>query len=203
MPRGRQSSIRLARKFSLNSFGAFDWRAVVFISLLLHLKGETMNANANQCDQQIGYRIRIGATESFEERISLNDPVVNGRQILQKSGRRPEKNFQLLMLTSDGGLEEIGLEELVDLRARGVEKFFVFETDCLRAFEIDDRRFLWGNDSIPEHTLRFLANVAADYSIWQEIRGKDDKLIEEGELASLADKGVKVFFTGKDQTNAG
>jgi len=162
-----------------------------------------MNANSSQCEEHTIFHVRLGATESFDERINLTDPVVNGRQILQKSGRRPEKNFQLLMLTSDGGLEEIGLEELVDLRARGVEKFFVFETGCLRAFEIDDRRFLWGNDSIPEHTLRFLANVAADYSIWQEIRGEDDKLIEEGELASLADKGVEVFFTGKDQTNAG
>ncbi len=86
-------------------------------------------------------------------------------------------------------MEEIRLDETIDLRRPGVERFFVFESDRLFAFEIDDRRFVWGSETISEHTLKFLAGVASDYSVWQERRGKqDDLLIEPGSVASLADK---------------
>ena len=161
-----------------------------------------MNESA-KCEQTKSYQIRLGSDESFTERITLADPVPSGRQILQKSGRRPEKEYQLLLLTPDGDLEEIGLDETIDIRTRGVEKFFVFETDCLRAFEIDDRRFLWGDKAILESTLKFLAGVSSDYTVWQERRGEDDLRIDPGVLANLEDTGVEVFFSAKDQTNAG
>jgi len=160
-----------------------------------------------QLESSVGsqsFVIRLGSDESFSEHVTLHDPVVTGRQVLQAVNRRPEKNFQLLLLTSDGELEEIRLDETIDLRRPGVERFFVFESDRLLAFEIDDRRFVWGSETISEHTLKFLAGVAPEYSVWQERRGKqDDLLIEPGSVANLAAKGIEVFFTGKDQTNAG
>ena len=62
------------------------------------------------------FSYQIGDNEDFEMTITLTDPVPTGRQVLSKSGRRPEKDFQLLFLTRDGDLEEIGLDETVDLR---------------------------------------------------------------------------------------
>lgn len=163
-----------------------------------------MNQQVESCVGSQSFEIRLGNDESFPERATLHDPVVTGRQVLQAVNRRPEKNFQLLLLTSDGELEEIRLDETIDLRRPGVERFFVFESDRLYAFEIDDRRFFWGCETVAEHTLKFLAGVASDYTVWQERRGEQDDLrIEPGSAANLADKGVEVFFTGKDQTNAG
>lgn len=60
------------------------------------------------------------------------------------SGRRPEKEFQLFLLTVDGDLEEIGLDETVDIRQPRIEQFFAFRSDRVFYFVIDDRRFPWG-----------------------------------------------------------
>jgi hypothetical protein len=150
------------------------------------------------------FEIRLGHDESFNETVMLTDPVPTGRQILAASGRRPEKDYQLLLLTKDGDLEEIGLDETIDLRDPRVEQFFAFRTDRLFSFVIDDRRFPWGASEIPESTLKFLARVPAEYTVWLEQHGaQEDLRIETGTSAPLGGKGVEVFFTGKDQTNAG
>jgi len=163
----------------------------------------THENNDAGCQQVESYRIRIGDEETFDEQLTLEDPVPTGRQIIQQTGRHPVAEYQLLLLTQDRRLEEIDLEETVDLRARGVERFFIFRTDRLYQFVVDDRRFAWGSDHIKESTLRFLADVGAEYSVWQERRGEDDVLVAPGSTACLAEKGVELFFTGKDQTNAG
>ena len=155
------------------------------------------------CQQIASYRIRIGDDETFDEEFNFDDPVPTGRQIIQKAGRRAVAEHQLLLLTQDRRLEEIDLEETVDLRARGVERFLIFRTDRMFQLVVDDRRFPWGSERINESTLRFLADVGPEYNVWQERRGEDDLLIMPGSSANLAGKGVEVFFTGKDQTNAG
>ena len=159
--------------------------------------------HANGCQQAEQYRVRIGEDEAFNETIILEDPAPTGRQIIQKANRSPINEHQLLLLANDGQIEEIGLEETVDLRSRGAERFFIFRTDRLFQFVIDDRRFSWGSESIKESTLRFLVGAGDDYSVWQERRRQDDLLIAPGTSACLTAKGVEVFFTGKDETNAG
>ena len=150
------------------------------------------------------FRIRIGDDEKIDKNVELQDPVPTGRQILDDSGFRPVKNFQLIQVFKDGRMEEIGLDETVDLRKPKIERFFIFETDRLFAFEIDDRRVFWGHDKIKESTLRFLAGVGKEYSIWRERRGcAEDQLIGTGAYADLTDREVECFFSGKDQTNAG
>lgn len=158
---------------------------------------------ASGCQQAEEFRVRIGEDESFDELIVLEDPVPTGRQIIQKANRSPIIEHQLLLLTNDGQIEEIGLEETVDLRERGAERFFIFRTDRLFQFVIDDRRFSWGSENIKEATLRFLVGAGSEYSVWQERRRQDDLLIAPGTSACLTAKGVEVFFTGKDETNAG
>lgn len=163
----------------------------------------TCEKNDEVCKQLEAYKVRVGDDEAFDERLTFDDPVPTGRQIIQKAGRRPLIDFQLLLLTRDRQLEEIGLDETVDLRTRGVERFFLFQTDCLYQFVIDDRRYSWGSENIKESTLRFLVDAGEEYSVWQEQRRQDDLLIEQGSSACLSAKGVEVFFTGKDETNAG
>ena len=155
------------------------------------------------CNSSV-FRIRIGDDEKFDKALEFDDPVPTGRQVLEKAGLRPVKNYQLIQTFKDGRMEEVGLDETVDLRKPGIERFFVFETDRLFLFEIDDRRIYWGHEKIKESTLRFLAGVGKDYSIWRERRGaEEDQLIECGSYADLTDREVECFFSGKDKTNAG
>lgn len=161
------------------------------------------NEHSTGCDQIADFSIRVGDDESFDQRLRFEDPLPTGRQIIREAGRKPIIEHQLLLLTKDRRLEEIGLDETVDLRKKGAERFFIFRTDCLFQFVIDEQRFSWGSSKISESTLRFLAGVGDEYSVWQERRGEDDTLIEPGSSACLNEKGVELFFTGKDQTNAG
>ena len=150
------------------------------------------------------FRVRIGDDEKLDKTVEIKDPVPTGRQILDSVGIRPAKNYQLIQVFKDGRMEEIGLDETSDLRKPQIERFFVFETDRLFAFEIDDRRVYWGHEKIKESTLRFLAGVGKEYSIWRERRGcSEDELIETGSCADLTDREVECFFSGKDKTNAG
>src|SRR5262249_23261157 len=122
---------------------------------------------ATQGNVQHKFQIRIGDTEQFSQLVTLSDPEPTGRQIIQQSNRRPEKDFQLFLLTKTGELEDVGLDETISLRDPRVEQFFVFRTDRVFYLVIDDRRFPWGEDQIPESTLKFLAKVPAHYTVWQ------------------------------------
>lgn len=162
------------------------------------------NAISSACPEAGQFSFRIGDDVSFDQTFQVDDPVPSGRQIILRAGFQQPSQYQLLLLTSDGRLEEIDLDETVDLRKPGLERFLVFQTDRLFYFMVDERRFPWGAPLIREETLKFLASVPADYSVWQERRGaQDDLRIEPGQSARLDQSGVEVFFTGKDQTNAG
>jgi hypothetical protein len=144
-----------------------------------------------------GFEIRIGDTEQFAQVVVINDPKPTGRQIILRSNRRPEKDFQLFLLTKDGELEEVGLDETVSLRDPRVEQFFVFRSDRVFYFVIDDRRFPWGEQTISESALKFLARVPAHYTVWQDRDADQAPLqIEPGSTATLSGKGVEVFKTG-------
>ena len=158
---------------------------------------------ASGCQQAEEFRVRIGEDESFDELIVLEDPVPTGRQIIQKANRSPIIEHQLLLRTNDGQIEEIGLEETVDLRERGAVRIVISEAGHLSHVMIDDGRLTWGSVKIKEATLRFLVGAGSEYSVWQERRRQDDLLIAPGTSACLTAKGVEVFFTGKDETNAG
>ena len=155
----------------------------------------TQPASSRHSDK--GFEIRIGDTEQFAQVVVIDDPKPTGRQIIAKSNRRPEKDFQLFLLTTDGDMEEIALDETVSLRDPRVEQFFVFRSDRVFYFVIDDRRFPWGDETIAESTLKFLSKVPPHHSVWLEPdAGQSPFLIEPGSKATLSGKGVETFRTG-------
>lgn len=149
------------------------------------------------------YRIRVGDEGGFDQKLVIKDPKPTGRQILEAAGRLPAEEHMLLLLQSDGMLEEVNLGETVDLRRPGAERFLVFRSDRVLYFELDGRRFPWGTDKISEATLRKLGRVPQDYNIWLERRGKEDLLLERGRAVDLSPAGLERFYSGKDETRAG
>jgi hypothetical protein len=131
------------------------------------------------------------------------DPVLTGRQLLDIAGKRPVEEHLVYFLDKINLLEDISLEETVDLRERGIERFLTFRNDRSYRFELDGRRQDWGAAMISEPTLRKLAGVGDEYRVWLERRGQEDKQLAPGDIVSLEPQGVERFYTGRDDTNAG
>lgn len=149
--------------------------------------------------------IEVYRFDADGQKFEISDPVATGRQLLEEIGKRPTEDFLIFQLLKNGMLEEIRLDETVDLRNSGIEKFLTFKNDRSFRLEIDGRRFEWGANLITGLTLKTLAQVDPQkYSVWLEVRGEgDDILVEDGGTIDLAEEGLEKFFTGVSQTTEG
>lgn len=136
---------------------------------------------------------------------TLEDPIVTGQQLLDKAAKRPTDEYLIFQLLSNSQLEEIRLDETVDLKKHGLEKFITWRSDRSFFFVIDGRRFQWGAPVITGLKLKQLTGVNPDaYGVWLEIRGNgDDRLIGNTEQVDLQQPGIERFFTGKTATTEG
>lgn len=150
------------------------------------------------------YRIQIGNDELEYCPTTMHDPVPTGRQLLEIAGVQPVEEYLVFQLLRNGLFEELRLDETVDLRKPGIEKFLVFRSDRSFRFLLDGRQYEWGATLISGITLKKLVGVdPATYGVWLEVRGADDRLISDTELVDLSAPGVERFFTGIVQTTEG
>jgi hypothetical protein len=139
-----------------------------------------------------------------EASYSLNDPIVTGQQLLDLAAKRPSDQYLVFQVLSNGQMESLRPDENVDLTKSGVERFLTYLSDRSFSFTLDGRKFDWPGASITGRQLKKLANIdPATYEVWQEVRGSDDRTIEDRELVSLADPATERFFTGKKHTTEG
>jgi hypothetical protein len=144
-------------------------------------------------DPQLNYRPGV-----------VDEAEPTGRQLLEAAGTHPVIEYLVFHVLKDGLLDEVELEETVDVRAGGPEKFLIFRSDRSFEFELDGRRYPWGAPTITGLALKRLAGVdPLRYGVWQEIPGSDDKKIEDGASAHLTPPGVERFFTGIIKTTEG
>lgn len=145
------------------------------------------------------YRVKID-----EQTYSVADPVITGVQLLDIAGKRPSDEYLIFELLPGGQLEEIRLDETVDLRQRGVERFIIWRSDRSFRFVIDGRRFEWGAPLITGLKLKQLAGVDPQtYGVWLEVRGGEDRPVDDTEAVDLQAPGVERLFTGKKTTTEG
>ena len=145
------------------------------------------------------FRVRVG-----DDRLVVTDPVITGRQLLDEAGKRPVEEFLIFLKLRNGLLEDIRLDETVDLRKAGVEKFLTFKSDRSFRFELDGRRFEWGASLITGRTLKKLAGVNLEkYGVWREVHGNEDPPVGDDECVDLSEEGLERFFTGIQQTTEG
>jgi hypothetical protein len=71
-----------------------------------------------------GYRIRING-----EAYVVQDPVITGREVLTLAGLVPPENYTLRLKQAGEKPRKIELDEKVDLRHLGVEKFKALPRD--------------------------------------------------------------------------
>lgn len=139
------------------------------------------------------FRVRIN-----DDRFTLRDPVPTGRQLLDVAGRRPVENILIYLVLPGRQLEGLRLDETVDLREKGVERFLVFESDRAFFFTLDGRRIEWGASEITGLQLKWLAGVdPKTHGVWLERTEEPDLLIPNDGTARLAEDGVERFRTAQ------
>ena len=144
------------------------------------------------------YRVKIGDAELNFRDLVIADPVPTGHQVLDAAALRPTFEYSLYLILDSGLLEELRPDETTDLRSSGVERFLAFRNDRSFRFELDARAFDWGGTVISGHTLKKLAGVNAQtHDVWLEVRGGEDRLIEDAELFDLSAPGVEKFYITK------
>lgn len=141
------------------------------------------------------YRILLAQDGlDFRHRL-VSDPVPLGRQILESAGLDPRGDYSLFAILASGDFEDVRLDETVDLRGRGAERFVAFATDRDYKLTVDGRSIAWGKPAIQGVQLYALAKAEGDTGVFLEVRGGTDRLIDPGALVDLAAPGVERFVT--------
>ena len=142
-----------------------------------------------------------------DTKFGIPDPVPTGRQLLDAAGKRPVEEHVIFQLLTNGLMEQISLDETIDLRKPGIEKFMTFRTDALYRIFVDGHEFNWGAPLITGLTLKKLAQIdPAEYckfGVWLERRKEEDLPVGDNDTIDLTQKGIERFFTGVTQTKEG
>ena len=70
------------------------------------------------------YIIRVDKTK-----YTVDVPTMTGREILTLAGKTPPEQYKLTQKQHGGGASTIGLDDLVDFTAPGVERFMTLKRD--------------------------------------------------------------------------
>lgn len=141
------------------------------------------------------YRIRFGLEGLTFRHIDVPDPVPTGRQILDSAGLDRRGDYLLFALLASGDFEDIRLDETVDLRGKGAERFIAFKSDREFKFSLNDRQMAWGRAELLGSVLYDLADPSPEEVIFLEVRGGEDRLVEPDDRINLEEPGVERFFT--------
>ncbi|WP_290920253.1 multiubiquitin domain-containing protein [Halodesulfovibrio sp.] len=140
-----------------------------------------------------------------QQSTEISDPKVTGRQLLEAVNHFPPEEHLIFQYLSNGQLEELRLDELVDLATEEVEEFFTFKSDASYRFLINGRKFEWGAAEIPCEMVKRLARIDTTSSnVWLEVRGGEkDVMYEDDALIPLDPDGLERLYTlPKEQPNS-
>lgn len=157
-------------------------------------------ANASKTEpipEAASYRIRLWDGDGFDEKRAMTNHKPTARQVLETFERFPVDEHVLLYLPRHGKLNAIDLDEKIDLRETGPERFFTFKTDRLLNFVVNGRRFAWGADKIPVELVRLVARVPGNETLYLEQTDAADKELKNGEVVRLGGKGLERLSSRK------
>lgn len=101
----------------------------------------------------------------------------------------------MLQWLTDGALEELRLEELTDIVARGIERFIVVESDRSFRLEVEGLRIEWPCHLISGATVKALAGRHDDDTAAVILERVDlpDRELDDDDIVNLNGTGVEVF----------
>jgi hypothetical protein len=141
---------------------------------------------------------RVGvASGNFNFRdVVIADPRPTGRQVAEEAGFRPADEHLVFQVLDGGALEELRLDELVELRGHGAERFIIFRSERSFRLEVNERRQEWGASEVTGLLVKHIAGVDVKCNgVWLELRAEPDRFIGDGDTVTLAGEGLERFRT--------
>ena len=139
--------------------------------------------------------VSIAGADLVFRAVVFSDPVPTGRQVIQAFVGDDPAKFIALQWLANGVLEELRLDEKVDLRAPGAERFVVVRSDRIFVFEIDGKRREWASSVVTGATLKKLAEAdPTDVDLFLERHSQPDLEIYDSETVDLAAPGIERFY---------
>ena len=139
--------------------------------------------------------VSIAGADLMFRSVVFSDPVPTGRQVIQAFAGDDPAKFIALQWLANGVLEELRLDEKVDLRAPGVERFIVVRSDRIFVFEINGKRKEWAISVVTGATLKKLARAdPTDVDLFLERHSQPDREIYDNETVDLAAPGIERFY---------
>jgi hypothetical protein len=144
-------------------------------------------------DRQV-FRIKVAGPDLSFRSLTMDDSKPTGHQIVAAAGLQPVDNFGVLQWLQTGDLEPVRLNETVDLRPGGTERFIIAETDRAFFFELEGDRQEWLVPFINGITLKRLAGKDPDAVIvLLEREDVPDEEIEDDRMVDLSNAGLEKF----------
>lgn len=153
-----------------------------------------MNANEKTAETVI----QVAGTDLEFRTVAIGDATPTGHQIAHAAGAKPPDDALVLRMLSDGALDPVRPDEVVDLR-EGDGRFVVGLADRISLIEIDGERHQWIGGVISGAVLRRLGDLSDDAEILLERVDRPDREIGLEELVSLDREGIESFISRKKE----
>ncbi len=145
------------------------------------------------------YRIKVSKGDLEFRSVVIQDPIPLGRQIAEAAGVDDVREFSVFAILKNGDFEDVRLDEPVDLRAKGAERFVLFRTDREYKLTINDDQIRWGKPLISGIELIRLAKPKEDESVYLEVPGGEDEQLVSDDVVDLQEPGIERFITAKSK----
>lgn len=143
------------------------------------------------------YRIQVASPDLSFRTLTIADRKPTGQQIVRAAGYQPAERYGVLQWLSTDDLEPLRLNETVDLRGDGAERFIIAETDRAFFFELEGERQEWLLAFINGATLKKLAGKDRDtFVVLREHEDAPDEEIDDEQLVDLSGEGLEKFRIG-------
>lgn len=150
-------------------------------------------SNADQNDRQTTEIQVAGADLKFRS-VPIEDRTPTGHQIVSAAGHSPVDNYGILQWLPSGDLEPVRLNETVDLRPDGAERFIVVKTDRAFFFEVEGERQEWLTSVINGITVKRIAGKDAErFIVILEREDEPDQEIDDDQMVDLSGDGLEKF----------
>jgi hypothetical protein len=144
--------------------------------------------------QDHAYRVQIAGPDLSFRELSIDDRAATGQQIIRAAGFQPVENYGIVQWLRSGDLQPVRLNEPIDLRGDGAERFIVAQTDRAFFFELEGERQEWLIAFINGTTLKKLASKdAEEFIVVREREDEPDEEIEDDQMVDLSGAGLEKF----------
>lgn len=146
--------------------------------------------------QARAYRVAVAVDSVAFSEAHVPSAHPLGRQIVGAAGLDPHTDPSLYAILPSGDFDEVVLDQPVDLRGLGAERFIVFTSDRDFKFTMNGAQMRWWKPEITGEALCILGGATEHDIAYLLTEGGERRAIERSGVADLGHGGVEHFGIG-------